>query len=219
MPKKLAYRILSVDFWVKIKFHLKKAETERFSLIKSMSKRGTPNAVQNKWKPIVETTTKDVLKDERNDKTLKSIEAFEARKKMFQAKQSEVNAVKLREKRAQDEARAKRMAQRRSLYESPSLGYAGTTYGASNNGNAASNSKYSSNDEKNNVVQDNGPLMRSHSVVNAVSVYDRMGGDSGLRKIERYGNVETAKISSHRLKSFNNSSNSSESKVGGLSAL
>merc|ERR1712178_440142 len=38
-----------------------KAEEERRSLIKSMSRRNTPNAVSSKWRPIEEATTNDIL--------------------------------------------------------------------------------------------------------------------------------------------------------------
>ena len=96
-----------------------KAEAERFSLIKSMSKRGTPNAVGNKWKPIIEKDTKQILADQpvTNSKTLKSIQAFEARKKILDEKKEKENEEQKRKEAEMEKVRQERRKQRRSMIE------------------------------------------------------------------------------------------------------
>ena len=96
-----------------------KAEAERFSLIKSMSKRGTPNAVGNKWKPIIEKDTKEILADQpvTNSKTLKSIQAFEARKKILDEKKKKENEQQKKKEAEMEKIRQERRKQRRSMIE------------------------------------------------------------------------------------------------------
>merc|ERR1712178_677503 len=67
-----------------------KAEQERRSLIKSMSRRNTPNAVTNKWQPIEEKSTNQILKQEApRSSALKSLELFEHRKSIDKSRRLE----------------------------------------------------------------------------------------------------------------------------------
>lgn len=67
-----------------------KAEEERRSLIKSMSRRNTPNAVTEKWRPVEEISTETVLKKEApRSSALKSLELFEQRKSFENSRREE----------------------------------------------------------------------------------------------------------------------------------
>lgn len=87
-----------------------KAEEERRSLIKSMSRRNTPNAVTEKWRPVEEISTETVLKKEApRSSALKSLELFEQRKSFEKSRREE------REKREdlkRKEETERRMARR-----------------------------------------------------------------------------------------------------------
>lgn len=100
-----------------------KAEEERRSLIKSMSKRNTPNAVANKWAPIKEKDSKQVLKEYApRSSALKSLEMWEQRKSVELAKRSEEQKIIDARRAAQEEQRrAKRaeLLQRYSLSSPP----------------------------------------------------------------------------------------------------
>jgi len=85
-----------------------KAEDERKFLIKSMTKRGTPNAVANRWSAPVEKSLKDELPE---SSTKKSLEEFEARKSIqLQRKKEYELELKVQKDREEAERRARREA-------------------------------------------------------------------------------------------------------------
>lgn len=150
-----------------------KAEAERFNLIKSMGRRGTPNAVKNKWAPIQEQTTKDILNqsssvDPNSLKARQSLEAFEARKKIFAEKQARENQIKLEKEKEMNKLREQRRMQRRSLYESDSSWRHGNSVssGFDNNLDSKKVEINSMADKKN--ITDKG-FERSHSVIDTIS--------------------------------------------------
>ena len=138
-----------------------------------MTRRGTPNAVVNKWKPIQESSTKEniLIETGGNSKALKSIEAFEARKKILMEKKQQEDAVKLRDKMEKDKAREERMKQRRSLYEAPVSSSNITSLKIDPKGNTVTTAASQSQIESSlNSIS----MQRSHSVVNAAAVFDKI---------------------------------------------
>ena len=189
-----------------------------------MTRRGTPNAVVNKWKPIQESSTKEniLIETGGNSKALKSIEAFEARKKILMEKKQQEDAVKLRDKMEKDKAREERMKQRRSLYEAPVSSSNITSLKIDPKGNTVTTAASQSQIESSlNSIS----MQRSHSVVNAAAVFDKIdakareatdiinGRKSSSGSVSnRYNSAvfrgNGSKLSNNRYSNFSSSSNS-----------
>lgn len=93
-----------------------KAEDERKSLIKSMGKRGTPNAVAKKWKAPQETPIKDTLPATCSAK--KSLEEFEERKQIQMQKRQEYERKLSEQKQKDEELRKQRREEIMRRYSS-----------------------------------------------------------------------------------------------------
>ena len=77
-----------------------------------MSRRNTPNAVTNKWQPIEEKSTNQILKQEApRSSALKSLELFEQRKSIERSRRLEKERLEDIKKKEDAERRKARRAE------------------------------------------------------------------------------------------------------------